>query len=164
MGRWSISFLPLLLLASVIEAHAQSATMITSQSDKQSYTFSNAAGFSITNNGSLEYGGPLNQLTGSPCCASATLTVNGQSTTISPALFEADTGLRARSEGGNTLSSQLSTAVMPADGSVDQRALQYLLIVGGPTRVGVSNSYTIQEKVDAQSLSIFPQFQPSVFP
>jgi hypothetical protein len=143
---------------------AQTATVIESTTSKQSYTFANTSGFSITNNGTMAYNGPLNQLSGSPCCISATLTVNGESILISPQVYERDTGLVAKTEGGNTLSTQLSEAVIPVRPGVNNIALQYPVVIGGVTRVGRSDSFTIQEKVDGQSLSIFPQFQPSVFP
>jgi hypothetical protein len=143
---------------------AQTATVIESKTSKQSYIFSNASGFSIANNGPIVYGGPINQLTGSPCCTSATITVNGVSTTITPSVFEADTGISPDTNGGNTLSPRLSEAVIPTQNGVDQIIVEYAVIVGGVTRIGVSDSYTLQEKVDGQSLSIFPQFQPSVFP
>lgn len=147
-----------------LSANAQSASVIESTSRKQSYTFSNASGFSIANNGTMVYDGPLNQLTGSPCCSSATLTVNGESVTVTSAQFESDTGLSANHEGGNTLSSDLSKSTILARPEVNRIGLQYSVIVGGVTRVGVRDSYTKQEKVDSQSLSIFPQFSPSVFP
>lgn len=154
----------MLALTSANPLCAQTATVIESISNKQAYTFSNASGFSIANNGPIIYDGPINQLTGSPCCASATITVNGVSTTITPSVFEADTGILPDTTGGNTLSSRLSEAVIPAPNGVDQIIVEYAVIVGGVTRIGVSDSYTLQEKVDGQSLSIFPQFQPSVFP
>jgi hypothetical protein len=112
----------------------------------------------------MVYDGPLNQLTGSPCCLSATLAVNGESVTVTPAQFESDTGLAANREGGNTLSSALSNSVIPPRPGVNQIGLQYSVIVGGVTRVATRDSYAKQEKVDSQSLSIFPQFSPSVFP
>ena len=158
--------LPLLLLISSAPAElcAQTATMVESTTHKQAYTFSNAAGFSIANNATMLYDGPINQLTGSPCCTSATLTVNGESIVITPAVFEQDSGLKAKTEGGNTLSSRLSESVMPTVSGPNHLSLQYNVIVGGVMRVSRSDSYTLQEKVDGQSISIFPQFSPSVFP
>ena len=147
-----------------VRMQAQTATVIESTTSKQSYTFSSASGFSLANNGTMVYDGPLNQLTGSPCCISATLTVNGESILISPQVYERDTGLAAKTEGGNTLSTQLSEAVIPVRPGVNTIDWQYTVVIGGVTRVGRSDSFTIQEKVDGQSLSIFPQFQPSVFP
>ena len=166
MNHFSTSCSAILIfaLASVSPLCAQTATVIESTTNKQAYTFSNASGFSIANNGPIVYDGPINQLTGSPCCTSATITVNGVSTTITPSVFEADTGISPDTNGGNTLSSRLSEAVIPAPNGVDQIIVEYAVIVGGVTRIGVSDSYTLQEKVDGQSLSIFPQFQPSVFP
>lgn len=146
----------------VAPVKAQIATVIDSSSKSLSYTFDNASGFSITNNGTMVYDGPLNQLTGSPCCSSATLTVNGQSTKISADDYEADTGLKAKTQGGMTLSSRLDESVIPSD--FDSVALQYLVILGGVTKIKSTDSLTMQEKVDGQSLSIFPQFRPSVFP
>jgi hypothetical protein len=142
----------------------QSATVIETTKQSQSYTFSNAAGFSITNNGTLSYPGPLNQLTGSPCCSSATLNVDGQAIVVTPSTFEADTGLKANLVGGNTLSSQLANSTMNNSSGTNQLSIQYDVVIGGVTRVGASSSYSIQEKVDGQSMSIFPKFQPSVFP
>ena len=161
-----VLLLPLFLLASSAPAElcAQTATMIESTTNKQAYTFSNAAGFSIANNGTMLHDGPINQLTGSPCCASATLTVNGESIVITPATYEADSGLKAKTEGGNTLNSRLSEAVMPAVSGVNKMSVEYDVVIGGVTRVSRSDSYTVQEKVDSQSISIFPQFSPSVFP
>lgn len=158
----------LLTLALVVgtspDACGQSATVVESNQRGTSYTFANSAGFSLANNGTLSYPGPLNQLTGSPCCLSATITVNGESTTITPSLFEADTGLKIQKQGGNTLSAQLSTAVMPAQSGPNRLALQYDVVVGGVSRVAVTSSSDLQDKVDEQSLSLFSQFQPSVFP
>jgi hypothetical protein len=158
--------LPLFLLASSAPAElcAQTATMVESTTNKQAYTFSNAAGFSIANNGTMLHDGPINQLTGSPCCASATLTVNGESIVITPAVFEADSGLKARTEGGHTLSSSLVEAVIPAISGANHIRHHHNVTIGGVTRVSRSDSYTVQEKVDSQSISIFPQFSPSVFP
>jgi hypothetical protein len=160
----SCSAIVIFALVSASPLCAQTATVIESITSKQSYTFSNASGFSIANNGPIIYDGPINQLTGAPCCTSATITVNGVSTTITPSVFEADTGISPDTNGGNTLSHRLSEAVIPAPNGVDQIIVDYAVIVGGVTRIGVSDSYTLQEKVDGQSLSIFPQFQPSVFP
>lgn len=162
--RYSIWLSFVLLIVLPASVYAQTATVIESTTTKQSYTFANASGFSITNNGTMAYDGPLNQLTGSPCCSSATLTVDGESILISPQVFERDTELAAKEEGGNTLSTQLSEAVIPARPGVNNISLQYTVIVGGVTAVGRSDSFSTQEKVDGQSLSIFPQFQPSVFP
>lgn len=165
MRQLSFSILAAALLCcQASDVLGQSATVIETSKQTQSYTYSDAAGFSITNNGTLSYPGPLNQLTGSPCCISATLTVDGQAVVITPATFEADTGLKANQVGGITLSSQLSNSRMNPSPGPDQLTIQYDVVIGGATRVGASSSYSIQEKVDGQSLSIFPQFQPSVFP
>jgi hypothetical protein len=147
-----------------LAAAAQTATVIESTSSKQAYTFSNSSGFSITNNGTMVYDGPLNQLTGAPCCNSATLTVNGESIKVSSDDFSRDTRLSPSQGEGNTLSSRLSDAVIPAKPTVNRIDLQYSITVGGVTRLSASESRSIQEKVDAQSFSIFPQFSPSVFP
>ena len=157
------------LAVSIVLLHAetvkaQTATVVESTTKSLSYTFDNASGFSITNNGTMVYDGPINQLTGSPCCSSATLTVNGKSTTISADDYEADTGLKAKKQGGMTLNSRLDESVIPMDSEIDKVGLQYLVILGGVTKIKSTDSITIQEKVDGQSLSIFPQFKPSVFP
>jgi hypothetical protein len=169
-GPLSLSMRPLIaacllpLSALPQMALAQTATVIESTTSKQAYTFANASGFSITNNGTMVYDGPLNQLTGSPCCISANLTVNREAIKVNTNDFERDTGMKASRGGGNTLSAERSEAVIPATGSVMQIGLQYSVTVGGVTKVGTSDSNSLQEKVDAQSLSIFPQFNPSVFP
>jgi hypothetical protein len=159
---FSLLILLLGLLPSALRA--QTATMVESTTNKLSYTFADASGFSIVNNGTLRYDGSLNQLAESPCCTSATITVDGVSTTITPRQYQQDTGFKAEAESGNTLSGRLSEAVIPAAQSVDRVEVDYAVIVGGVTKVGVSESYTVQEKIDAQTLSIFPQLQPSVFP
>lgn len=79
-------------------------------------------------------------------------------------MFEADTGLKALDKGGNTLSSQLVGAVIQPQPGLNQLSLQYDVVVGGVTRVATSDSFSVQNKVDGQSISIFSQFQPSVFP
>lgn len=148
----------------ILDAHAQTATVTQTSKQSESYSYGNASGFSIANDGTLIYSGPLNQLNGSPCCIAATLTVDGQSVVVDASTYEADTGLKVNEAGGNTLSSELSTSqIKPQPGS-NQFSLQYDVVIGGAQGVGASDSYSIQEKVDAQSLSIFPQFQPSVFP
>lgn len=169
MSRTALAkvFLTLLVTSSAMypaKSDAQTATVIESTTRSLVYTFDNASGFSITNNGTMVYDGPLNQLTGSPCCSSATLVVNGESVRISADNYEKDTGLKAKQQGGVTLSSRLEEARIPVNSELDEVGLQYLVITGGTTRIKASDSYTIQEKVDGQSLSIFPQFQPSVFP
>lgn len=159
-------FISLLLASSALypaRAHAQTATDIVSTRSSLSYTFDNASGFSITNNGTMDYKGPLNQLKGSPCCTSALLSSMGQDIEISSEDYEADTGLKAQKKGGNTLSAMLKSASIPVDEEIDQVGLQYLVFIGGTTRIEKLESYTEQEKVDAQSLSIFPQYT-SVFP
>jgi hypothetical protein len=83
---------------------------------------------------------------------------------VTPSTFEADTGLKANLVGGNTLSSQLANSTMNNSSGTNQLSIQYDVVIGGVTRVGASSSYSIQEKVDGQSMSIFPKFQPSVFP
>lgn len=142
---------------------AQTATDVVSTRDSLSYTFDNASGFSISNNGTLNYQGPLNQLKGSPCCTSAVLTSMGQDVKISAKDYEADTGLKAKRDGGSTLSARLRSATFPMDEKIDEVGLQYLIFVGGTTRIKTLKSYTEKEKVDGQSLSIFPQYT-SVFP
>lgn len=145
-------------------ASAQTATVVETNKRSTGYTFSNASGFSLANNGTLTYSDQLNQLVGSPCCMAATLTVNGDSITITPTVFEADTGLKAQKNGGQTLSSRLPSATMQPKQNVNQLRLQHDVVVGGVTRLAASASYTLQDKVDGQSLSLFSQFQPSVFP
>lgn len=156
-----VAFSPFLGLDS---GQCQTATVIESVSDKQTYTFSNASGFSITNNGTVSYDGPLNQIGQSPCCTSATLTVDGVSITVTPEIVQSETKVPAGPANGNTLSPDLVEAEIPVRPSVNQIGLQYDVVIGGVTRIGNSQSYTIQEKVDSQSLSIFPQFSPTVFP
>lgn len=143
---------------------AQTATVSETTTKSLSYTFDNASGFSITNNGTMRYQGPLNQLTGSPCCSSATLTVNGKDVVVSPSDYEKDTNKKPKTAGGNTLSSELSEAEIPVNSTIQEIGLQYLVITGGVTRISIKDFFQTQEKVDSQSLSIFPQFQPSVFP
>lgn len=143
--------------------NAQTATDIVSTRSSLSYTFDNASGFSISNNGTMDYKGPLNQLKGSPCCTSAILSSMGQDVEISSEDYEADTGLKAQKKGGNTLSARLKSASISMDEEIDQVGLQYLVFTGGTTRIKRLESYTEQEKVDGQSLSIFPQYT-SVFP
>ena len=161
--------LPILVLISSVPAElcAQTATMIESVTNRQAYTFANASGFSFANNGPLLYDGPINQpinQTTGNCCMSATLIVNGESFTVTPATYEADTGLKVKTEGGTTLSSTLSSAVIPSTSGTNPASLQYDVTIGGVIRMSRSDSYTLQEKVDSQSISIFPQFSPSVFP
>lgn len=145
-------------------AWSQTATVIESTASKQTYTFANASGFSITNNGTLSYDGPLNQIGSSPCCSSATLTVDGVSIIITPEIVQNDIKAPVGTPDGNTLSPKLSKSQMRIRPEVNQIGVQYDVVVGGVTRIGTSQSYTLQDKVDSQSLSIFPQFSPSVFP
>ena len=169
----TVSILGSLAVCSVsfigLRAHAQTSTDMVSTRSSLSYTFDNASGFSITNNGTLNYLGALNQSKGSPCCASARLTAigprqgrMGQTTRISEDNYWLDTRMRAKREGGNTLSSELDTATLPVDDDSDNDSdnvgLQYLVFGGGVTRIKILESYTEQEKVDSQSLSIFPQY------
>jgi len=148
----------------ILEAKCQTATVTEITKHSQGYTYENSSGFSISNNGTLAYDAPLNQLTGSPCCISATLLVDGQSILVTPSTYESDTGLKANLQGGNTLNHDLVySQIIPKPGP-SKISLQYDVVVGGVTRVGASSSYTLQEKVDGQSLSIFPKLQPSVFP
>ena len=145
-------------------AHAQTATDMVSTRKSLSYTFDNASGFSITNNGTLSYQGPLNQSTGSPCCISANLYAEGEYIRVSQDNYWLDTRQRSKREGGNTLSTELGAATTTNNEGEDANiGLQYLVFVGGVTKVKLLESYTEQEKVDSQSLSIFPQYT-SVFP
>ena len=76
----------------------------------------------------------------------------------------ADTRQRSKREGGNTLSTELGAATTTNNEGEDANiGLQYLVFVGGVTKVKLLESYTEQEKIDSQSLSIFPQYT-SVFP
>lgn len=143
---------------------AQTATVIESVTEKQAYTFSNASGFSITNNGTIRYNGPINSIGESPCCTSAILAVDDINITVTPSSVVKDTKVVSNSGQGNTLSRELEKAEMPVAPGANNLGLQYDVVLGGVTRTKASSSYTIQEKVDSQSLSIFPQFQPSVFP
>ena len=77
--------------------------------------------------------------------------------------FERDTGISASRGEGNTLSAKLSDAQIKSNGTVNLIGVQYSVIVGGVTKIRASDSYTHQETVDSQALSIFPQISPSVF-
>lgn len=163
MSRFIWLALPWILLG-LHPGFCQTATVIKSTTDSSSYTFSNLSGFSITNNGTITYDGPINQLTGSPCCAEAVLIVNDQTHVFDKERYKRDTGFDAKEEGGNTLSTELDrAAIIPAPGE-SQIAVQYQINVGGVRGGKAAQSLTIQEKVDGQSMSIFPQFSPTVFP
>ena len=110
-------------------AFSQTATETVNTRKSLSYTFDNATGFSISNNGTLNYKGPLNEATKSTCCSNATLSALGQTINITSDEYEKDTGFRSNSKSGTTLSSRLSEATIDIGGQTESVGLEYTMLL-----------------------------------
>ena len=143
------------------ECKAQSAAASVQNSKSLQYTVSNSSGFSIKNNGSLGYKGPLNALS-QPLedMPTAVLHVNNSRYSAPDHLVESTIN---KNDNSNTLSPKLSEATIPASKRPRRITLSYTSTVPSVISIKLQETFETREVVDSQSLSIFPSAFPSSF-
>jgi hypothetical protein len=151
----------MLLLTGCSSAWAQAASVTDIQAFSTNVTTVNGGGFSIVSDGGLSYGGPLNTITPLDTPIGVRIVINDQVLLDGvPAEVQAlvDSG-RARS---NSLSPELEKARLDVSS-----ANTVSLGIGGrvpmPIAIGGSLESLRIIQVDGQSMSVFPDLQPSVF-
>ena len=140
---------------------AQSAISSSKDSKSLQYTVSNSSGFSIKNNGSLDYKGPLNTFSKpvkSP--PSSVLQVKNSSYRVPESLIESIINENSES---NTLSPELKKATVLGGKRPRRITLSYTSTVPSVISIKLRETFETQEIVNSQSLSIFPSAFPSSF-
>jgi len=150
-----------LVLAGSSSAWAQAASVTDIQAVSTNVTTVNGGGFSIVSDGGLSYGGPLNAITPLDTPIGVRIVINDQILLDGvPASVQAqvDEG-RARI---NSLSPELEKARLDVS-SANTVSLGIAGRVPMPIAIGGSIESLRSVQVDGQSLSVFPDLQPSVF-
>lgn len=140
---------------------AQSATVSEIQAVSSNITTVNGGGFSIVNDGSLIYGGPLNAITPLAEVTGARVVLNDV-----VLLDGVPAEVQALVDNGSARSNGLSPELVQARIDVSGRDT-VMLGIGGrlpmPTALGGSIETLRTVQVSGESLSVFPDFLPSVF-
>lgn len=143
------------------EALAQSATVTEIQAISNNITSVNGGGFSIVNDGSLIYGGPLNAITTLAEVTGARVVLNDV-----VLLDGVPAEVQALVDNGSARSNALSPELVQARIDVSGRD-KVMLGIGGrlpmPTAIGGSIESLRTVQVSGESFSVFPDFLPSVF-
>ena len=156
-----LSFLALWL--GVLQVAAQTSTVTDVVSTSFNSTFFNGSGLSITNNGSrLIYDGPLNSVSDQSVNPTLQVTINGENL-----INGVPAGVAESLPGGilrvNTLSPQLEKAKLEIPSAKESVSLGIGGTVASYTEAGGSIFNRRSEIGKEQTLSIFPNLQPSVF-
>ena len=160
MKSFSLIVLPLLVLCGS-SSKAQTALSSTTSSETLQYTVSNSSGFTIKNNGTLDYDNSLNTLKKpSTNNFSAAMEVNGNIYNPPDHLIDSAT---KNDNKHNTLNSKLIEAKMSSKKKSGRVSLSYTTTVPSVTSIKLRDSFETREYVDSQSISIFPSAFPSVF-
>ena len=142
-------------------ARAQSASVSDIQAVSTNVSLVNGGGFAIVNDGSLQYGGPLNAITPLEALPAVRLEINGQ-----VLLDGVPPEAQQLVEQGRARSNRLSPELVGARIDVSAGDTVMLGIAGReplPTALGGQVERQRTASVDGQSFSVFPDLQPSVF-
>ena len=134
---------------------SQSAMSLKSNSETIQYTLSDNSGLSIKNNGTLDYSGPLNQLSrsNSEKMPEASFQVDEREISAPESLI---TSTINNSNYNNMISNSLIESTIPAGRSSKGINLGYSYKIPSVISIKFRESLDTQETVDSQSLSIFP--------
>lgn len=150
-----------LVLAAGSRAWAQSAQVTDIQAISTNVTSVNGGGFSIVSNGGLGYDGPLNAITPLDAAIGVRIVLNDQLL-----LDGVPAEVQALVESGRARLNSLSPELVGARLNVTA-ADTVMQGIGGrlpmPIAIGGSIQSLRSVQVDGQSLSVFPDLQPSVF-
>lgn len=150
-----------LVLAGCSSAWAQAASVTDIQAVSTNVTSVNGGGFSIVNNGGLSYEGPLNAITPLDSAVGVRIVINDQ-----VLLDGVPAEVQALVDNGRARINSLSPELVGARLNVTATDTTMLGIGGrlpGPIAIGGSIESLRSVQVDGQSLSVFPDLQPSVF-
>ena len=161
MKNITLIVLPLLVLCSS-SIKAQTALSSTTSSQTLQYTVSNSSGFSIKNNGSLDYQGPLNNLLNQSVekLPSAEMQVNDSKYSPPDSLIESSIKNKNKL---NSLNPELTEVTIPGSKRPRRITLSYTTTVPSVISVKLRESLETRQVVDSQSISIFPSAFPSSF-
>ena len=148
-----VFFLFLLICGS--SSKSQSALSSKTSTETTQYTVSDHSGFSLKNNGTLGYSGPLNQLSSSKLeqLSNASLYVDEREISAPESLV---TSTIDNHNDQNIMSSSLSKATIVSDSTSKKVKLSYSSTIPSVISIKFRESLDTQESVDSQSLSIFP--------
>jgi hypothetical protein len=150
-----------LVLAGCSSAWAQAASVTDIQAVSTNVTTVNGGGFSIVSDGGLSYGGPLNAITPLDTPIGVRIVINDQLL-----LDGVPAAVQAQVDEGRARINSLSPELVGARLNVTAAGTAMLGIGGrlpGPIAIGGSIESLRSVQVDGQSLSVFPDLQPSVF-
>lgn len=134
---------------------SQSALSAKTNTETTQYTVSDHSGFSLNNNGTLGYSGPLNQLSSSDLeqLPKASLYVDKKEISAPESLV---TSTINNNNYQNTMSDSLRKATIASDPTSKKVKLSYSTTIPSVISIKFRESLDTQESVDSQSLSIFP--------
>jgi len=150
-----------LVLAGSSSAWAQAASVTDIQAVSTNVTTVNGGGFSIVSDGGLSYGGPLNAITPLDTPIGVRIVINDQLL-----LDGVPAAVQAQVDEGRARINSLSPELVGARLNVTAAGTAMLGIGGRlpiPIAIGGSIESLRSVQVDGQSLSVFPDLQPSVF-
>jgi hypothetical protein len=150
-----------LVLAGCSSAWAQAASVTDFQAVSTNVTTVNGGGFSIVSDGGLSYSGPLNAITPLDTPIGVRIVINDQLL-----LDGVPAAVQAQVDDGRARLNSLSPALVEGRLNVTAAGTAMLGIGGrlpGPIAIGGSIESLRSVQVDGQSLSVFPDLQPSVF-
>ena len=150
-----------LVLAGCSSAWAQAASVTDIQAVSTNVTTVNGGGFSIVSDGGLSYGGPLNAITPLDTPIGVRIVINDQ-----VLLDGVPAEVQALVDNGRARINSLSPALVEGRLNVTAAGTAMLGIGGRlpiPIAIGGSIESLRSVQVDGQSLSVFPDLQPSVF-
>ena len=160
MNRFLFIFIPLLVLYSS-SSKAQSALSSLKDSKTLQYTISNSSGFSIKNNGTLDYNGALNTFR-KPVKSIPFTEMQVNQTKYRPSDDHIESTIVGEKK-HNTLSNELEEAQIHSNKNSGRTILSYTTTIPSVTSIKLRESFETREVVDSQSLSIFPSAFPSSF-
>ena len=150
-----------LVSAGCSSAWAQAASVTDIQAVSTNVTTVNGGGFSIVSDGGLSYGGPLNAITPLDTPIGVRIVINDQLL-----LDGVPAAVQAQVDEGRARINSLSPELVEGRLNVTAAGTAMLGIGGrlpGPIAIGGSIESLRSVQVDGQSLSVFPDLQPSVF-
>ena len=150
-----------LVPAGCSSAWDQAASVTDIQAVSTNVTTVNGGGFSIVSDGGLSYGGPLNAITPLDTPIGVRIVINDQIL-----LDGVPAAVQAQVDEGRARINSLSPELVEGRLNVTAAGTAMLGIGGrlpGPIAIGGSIESLRSVQVDGQSLSVFPDLQPSVF-
>ena len=153
--KFSVSLLFVYLIFCCPPSKSQTALSAKTISETTQYTVSDHSGFSLKNNGTLSYSGPLNQLSSADLerLPKASLHVDEREISTPESLISSTINNSNRL---NMISASIGKSTMSSDPSSKKIRLSYSNSIPSVISIKFRESSDTKELIDSQSLSIFP--------